>query len=139
MSTQNHSTETPAQPTALQTFDVHLFAVIRQKFPGIQAADMPAAIQAAIDSTAAERWLSHFRAENASCDALGEFVEEFSQYLVDVAGDADFGQSRWYSDSTNQETALLLKLVQWADSQHQFSSELDEIVAEARKLTENHV
>lgn len=71
----------------LNTYDVHIFAVVRVKVSGIRAHTQKNALA---DAEQAVDFDQLFNTERA------EYAEEISHYLVDVAGDAEYEESQWF-------------------------------------------
>ena len=89
-------------------FDVHVFTVVRLKVAGVAAESPEAAIKAA---------LAHpvHRDLDRALEPLGaEWAEEHSHFLVDVVGDEEFEQSRWFHSRDEPLLELLERLTTWA-------------------------
>ena len=93
-------------------YDVHVFAVIRRKISGISAATPTEAIRQTLAGPVVRRWLESF----TDADESGEFAEEISHYLVDVVGDEEFAQSRWFQSADDPLLAPLRDLIRWDES-----------------------
>lgn len=93
-------------------FDVHLYAVVRRKVPNIPADSLQAAITAAQSHPSTARWLQRLDDPVGG----GEFAEEFSHYLVDIVGDAEFEQSCWFHAAETPLLQILRRLVCWDET-----------------------
>ncbi len=83
-------------PTAAETdHDVHVFAVVRVKVPGIMARSHIAAIREALGRVNFYALFDSCAQPKVECV---EFAEEFFHYLVDDAGDEEFGRTQWYKN-----------------------------------------
>jgi hypothetical protein len=113
----------------MPTFDVHLFPVIRVK---ISVVDAPS------PRDAVEETLRHigpnFYARFKEPDS--EFADEFSHYLVDVPGDADFRESQWFYSTQEPLLSLLRRLQQWDERGRTDGQLLDKLLADARDAVE---
>jgi hypothetical protein len=109
-------------------YHVHLFAVVRVKISNVEATSERDAIARAREQ--APDLYERFDAPD------GEFTEEFSQFLVDVVGDADYDQSRWFHSTENPLLSILDSLVRWYHAEPRDAARLDQIVAEAREAIE---
>jgi len=79
--------------------------VVGVKVSGVEADDMPAAIQDAEDE---QDWHRLFR------DVKGvdtEYNEDTTSYLVDVVGDEEFNLSEWFDSVTNPLYLILKEIV----------------------------
>ena len=78
--------------------DVHLFAVVRVKCPGIEAESHDDAVKKAMEQF--HELYELFETRNLRHLPEGitevEFGEEFSHFLVDDAGSEDFSDSTWH-------------------------------------------
>jgi hypothetical protein len=110
-------------------FDVHLFAVVRIKFSHVSAVCVHDAVRAAIERFDSSDFLKLFDGEST------EFADEFSHFLVDLVGDAEFEQSRFVTSRQEPLVALLEKLVGW-DASDRLQTELSVLLAEARRALE---
>lgn len=113
-------------------FDVHLFAVMRLKVSGVPAATMKDAIPAALERMLAPSLEERFAGPNT------EFAEEFSHYLVDVAGDTEYEQSRFFHSAKDPLIEPLRWLIAWADGERDADT-LDTLIAQARETLDNTV
>jgi hypothetical protein len=116
------------EQVATGQFDVHLYPVVRVKVAGITADSPQAAIQQALSQTDLY----------AACEAGGEFAEEVSHYLVDVVGDAEYEQSRWFHSTDVPLIDNLQRLVAWYDGGRD-EAELARIIANARDVLTHSV
>ena len=111
---------------ALKRYDVHLFPVIHLKVPATEAVSPRAAIELALQRTLPDL-----------PDRLGQmgagYCEEMSHFLVDVAGDAEFRQSRWFYSQDEPLLANLRRLIAW-DRAGRPAEELEQILSETRDL-----
>lgn len=82
----------------MSTYNVHVYAIVRVKVVGIEADDMRAAVNMAIDGTNFYSLLNSDIEQEALAGTVEhvEFAEEFSHFLVDVEGDEDFEESEWF-------------------------------------------
>lgn len=110
-----------------QQYDVHLFPVVRIKVSGVAAASQREAIDAALAQT---DLYAHFN--RSEC----EFAEELSHFLVDVGGDNQYEQSRWFFCRETPLIANLARLVAWYDRGRP-EDELPSIVGDARDVLNN--
>lgn len=110
-------------------YDVHLFAIIRRKIAHISADSAPAAIATAQEHPATARWLNRLD----DPDGVGEFADEFSHFLVDVEGDEEFEQSRWFHSGTNPLLKPLRELIAWGDSERD-EGQLAALLADVRQI-----
>ena len=117
---------TDADSQTLQRYDVHLFPVIHIKLSKIEAVSHRAEIEQALETTLTDL-----------PDRLGqigaEYREEMSHFLVDVTGDAEFRQSRWFYSQDEPLLANLRRLIAW-DKAGQPSDELEQILSDTRNL-----
>ncbi len=113
-------------------YDVHLFAVVRFQVPSIVAESPQAAVGAARDHPAVGRWLR--RLDNPQ--GIGEFADEFSHYLVDVADDPDLEQSRWFHSAESPLLQIPQSLVRW-DETDRPPAVLEELLVAARHALSN--
>ena len=74
-----------------QTYDVHLFPVVRLKFPRVQAESQTEAIEKAIEGF-------HSSLPSAFVDA--EYADELEYFLVDEVGDEEYERTQWYEYDT---------------------------------------
>ena len=99
-------------------YDVNIYAVVRYKVVSVEAEDMPSAILVACD-TLDERVVDR---KLCNCASYGseaprrqeqhleeiEYSEEHISYLVDVAGDTTYAESKGYlADGVTPETPFL--------------------------------
>lgn len=110
-------------------FDVHLFAIVRWKLPAVPAVCPETAIQAAREHPATARWLRLLE----DPQGIGEFADEFSHYLVDVTGDEEFEQSRWFHAAESPLVVFARRWVEWADNGRAVD-ELPQLHEEARQI-----
>ena len=108
-------------------FHVHVYPIVRIRVSDIVASSYRDAIEKAIDRLPPDVLYRRFETGDS------EYAEEFSHFLVDVAGDKEFLRSQWYQSSQESLIPLLQKLVDWHRQPHLHSPQLDSIVAEARK------
>ena len=80
--------ECPVCNPPIVLYDVHAYAVVRVKMPGIPATSMVKAIGVALSAADFDALLT--RGEHQ------EYAEEISHYLVDVVGDEQYEQTRWF-------------------------------------------
>ena len=116
------------EPTS-QQFDVHLFPVVRMKVSGVHATSHQAAIEKALEQTDL-----HARLVSTG----GEYAELLSHFLVDVVGDEQFAQSRWFYSQQTPPLDNLFRLVSWYDRGRP-EAELQEIVRDARDVLTNSI
>lgn len=110
-------------------YDVHLFAVVRRKLRRIAAASPAAAVVAARDDAAVGYFLQRFD----DAEGLGDFADEFTHYLVDVVGDAEFEQSCWFHAEETPLLQILRTLVRW-DETGRDADVLRELLEEVRHI-----
>ena len=77
----------------MKTYAVHCFASVRVRMDGITAPDHREAIQQAME-----------RFDWEELREQGEFADEFVEFLVDVEGDDEHRQSRWFDPNLHQVT-----------------------------------
>jgi len=82
-----------------QTFDVHLYALVRVKVCEVLAADQSAAIRTAMDAVCLDDVFNRTYAAHSSPNARGvvtavEYADEVQYALVDERGDAEYERSR---------------------------------------------
>jgi len=110
----------------LKRYDVHLFPVIHLQVQAIEAVSPRAAIEQALQRTLPDL-----------PDRLGQmgagYCEEMSHFLVDVVGDTEFRQSRWFYSQDEPLLANLRRLIAW-DRSGQPAEELEQILSETRDL-----
>lgn len=106
-------------------FDVHLFPVVRLKISGVQAASHVEAIARALEKVGPELEGRFARAEV-------EYAEAISHYLVDVVGDPDFSQSRWFYSADEPLLTFLRRLAAW-DGSGRDPAALQELIADVRR------
>lgn len=70
-------------------YNVHIYVVVRVRVDGIEADDMPSAI------TKAEETQDFHTLFDCEADNI-EYAEDSDGYLVDVVGDGEYEQSRFY-------------------------------------------
>lgn len=75
-------------------YDVHLYAVVRVKVSGVEACSMENAIEKAEGATPLHQMFDR---------GDMEYAEEITHYLVDVEGDEEYMQTKWfwYDDDGN--------------------------------------
>ena len=105
-------------------YHVHIFAVVRVRVAGITAPSHQAAAEQAHQQVPTFQQRFH----GSDCD----YADEISHYLVDVAGDEDFRNSRWFYSQDQPLFANLQRLLAWHDG-HRDAAELDAIIADARQ------
>jgi hypothetical protein len=110
-------------------YEVHVFAVIRRRISHISATSPAEAIKAAADRRSLSRWLDQFR----DADTVGEFAEEFSHFLIDVADDPEFLESRWFHSAHHPLIPRLRKLAAW-DEQGRDPVVLNELLDNVRQI-----
>jgi hypothetical protein len=113
-------------------YHVHLFPVVRIKISNVEAASHREAIEKALERFEPD-CLTRLE------DAQGEFAEEISHYLVDVAGDEEFRQSQWFYSAEEPLLANLRRLTAWSDGGKADQEELAKIISDARLALENSV
>jgi hypothetical protein len=100
--------------------------VVRIEVPDVVAADPAAAVR-----------IARGRVEDSLYDRFeapdGEYAEEISHALVDVAGDADFTRSVWFESAEHPLLSLYRNLVAWHDGGRPPGG-LEALVREARGL-----
>ena len=111
----------PSNPTK---FDVHLYAVVRVKVSGVEAASHEAAVEQAINDTDVYACIP---------GPDTEFADEYSHFLVDVVGDEDNDESKWFYSLDQPSTSNLKRLVAWFDAGRD-ETELAQIIADAREI-----
>jgi hypothetical protein len=118
----------PEQQVTRQ-YDVHLFAVVRFKVAGVQAESHQEAVKSALSQTDLYALCSN---------GTGDYAEELAHYAVDVVGDEEFIQSRWYYSQQSPLMANLVRLVTWYDRGRP-EAELDQILCDARDTLANSI
>jgi len=106
-------------------YDVHLLKVVAVKVRRVAADEMRDAIEEAEGS---HDWYHLFR------DIAGEdteYNEDTIAMLVDLCGDAEFNESRWFDSITNSLYPLLKEIV---DNEHDPPKLSKAIQAARRKL-----
>lgn len=113
----------------LQQYDVHLFAVVRRKISGVNATSHREAIESALAET-----------DLYACFAgpETEYAEELSHFLVDVVGDDEYTQSRWYYSQDVPLMSNLARLVSWYE-RGRSSEEMEQIIRDACDILANSV
>lgn len=129
----------PTETQPLTKYDVHYYAEIRQKFTNIEASSPREAVLKGFEDQRYLRWIQQFYVEHPLCVRIGEFAEGFSGYMVDVAGDTDYSESRYFADCAQDGVAVLQQLVAWAERQPLIPAGLQPIVDRAKQLTKNVV
>ncbi len=113
---------TPDSPSILlRLFDVHIFAVVRVKVENVSAHTYAQAIHEA-----------HLRV-NLDERFNGDWTEEVTEYLVDVAGDEDYSHSRYFDDDptgTRQYLNRVVSLHQDGLSPAELASALQQLACE---------
>ena len=112
-----------------QQFDVHLFPVVRLKVSGVHATSPQAAIEKALEQMDLHAYLANIG---------GEYAEELSHFLVDMVGDEQFSQSRWFYSQQTPLLDNLSRLVSWYDRGRP-EAELQQIVRDARDVLTNSI
>ena len=75
-------------------YDVHLFDVVRVKYPGIEAGSQKEAIQQALSKHYPNDIHDRNRPwQNVECV---EYADEIAYAVVDEDGDTEYERSRWY-------------------------------------------
>jgi hypothetical protein len=74
--------------------DVHIYAIVRVKVPGVEAPNPQEAITKALADTDLDATFTR-------CPGDVEFADEVSHYLVDVADDPEHERSQWFADGAN--------------------------------------
>jgi hypothetical protein len=108
-------------------FDVHLFAVVRLKVSGVPAPTMTDAIPAALERIPAPSLYGRFSSPDT------EYAEEISHYLVDVVGDTEFAQSRFFDSAEDPLVQFVRELVAWHDGGRD-TDRLSHLLAQARQF-----
>lgn len=90
-----------------ETFDVHIYAIVRCTARGIKAPDMLTAIE-----RADQQFDFHelFRPKPGGPDI--EYAEAHDGYLVDVVGDEEYSRSRAFHSCENNFYPILLKFAE---------------------------
>lgn len=86
-------------------YDVHLMKVVNVKVARVEADDMRDAIEEAEGS---HDWYHLFRDVR---HADTEYNEDTAAMLVDIVGDEEFNQSRWFDSITNPLMPLIKEIV----------------------------
>jgi len=107
-------------------FDVHLYPVGMVTVRGIEA-DSQLAAGCLACSQMRDALLDRFRRIQV------EFDGEFSGFLVDVEGDHEFAQSRFFHNGDDPLIDLFRRFVRCHDSSQPDSSQLPALLAEARE------
>ena len=110
-------------------YDVHAFAVIRRQVSQVAASSPAEAILAAGEQRSLHRWLDQF----SDAETVGEFADEISHYLVDVAGDPEFTASRWFHSRHHPWIPLFERLIAW-DEEGRAADELTALLANVRQI-----
>jgi hypothetical protein len=108
-------------------YDVHLFPVVRLKVSNVEAPSHREAIARARCQIATDL-------TQRFPDDDGEYAEEFSHYLVEVVGDEKRLQSQSFYSQDEPLVANLKRLVNWYDARRNNTSELAEIIDDARDV-----
>jgi hypothetical protein len=109
-------------------FNVHVYPVVRIKVAGIAARSHRDAIRQATERLSPDVLYRRFDSDDSG------YSEEFSHFVVDVAGADDFRRSRHYHSSDEPLIQLLRELVEFHRQPRRHRQQLDSIVAEARKV-----
>jgi hypothetical protein len=109
----------------MPTFDVHLFPVIRVRISGVEGPSHREAVEEALRHLG-PTFYARFKEPDS------EFAEEFSHFLVDVAGDDDFRNSQWFYSSQEPLLALLRRLLEWDQRGRTDGQLLTKLLANAR-------
>ena len=89
----------PIAPSMEETeHDVHIFAIVRVKVPGVKAKSQIQAIEEARGRVDFYRLFELCAQPGTECV---EFAEEFSHYLVDEEDDLEYNATRWYKDGAD--------------------------------------
>ena len=112
------------EPATPLTFDVHLFPVVRLKVPGVLASSHVEAVERALEQVGAEL-------QECLASSGVEYAEEISHYLVDVAGDSDYLQSRWFYAAEDPLLTFLRRLAAWDESGRDAAT-LHELITDVR-------
>ena len=102
------------------THDVHIFAVVRVKCPGIEAESHDAAAKKAMERFHDLYGLfetGNFRRMPEGMTDV-EFGEEFSHSLVDEADDPEHGRSTWHDAKGNAEPFVVEKPLSAREFRH---------------------
>jgi len=83
----------------MPNYDVHLYPIVHIKVLGVKAESMKEAIKRTLDTLDWHRLLAS--KQNFSDIAYIEFAEGFDSFLVDVVGDSEFTQSKWFTKNIN--------------------------------------
>lgn len=112
-----------------QQFNVHIFAVVRVMVPGVDAVSQREAISKTLASTDL-----HAQFIDTDC----EYAEELAYFAVDVVGDDEFSQTRWYDNRETPHLTYLARLIQWYDNGRP-EDELQQVIRDAREVLANSV
>jgi hypothetical protein len=82
-------------------YNVHIFAVVRVKVPGVEAGSHRDPIKNAVEATDLDDLFD--RESPMSGIEHIEFGDEISHYLVDEVGDEEYRRSTFYHDARHQE------------------------------------
>jgi len=100
-------------------FNVHVYAEIRQKFNDVEAPTQKDACLAAMQTDRFRKWMDHFRFEavkaNEELPIQGEYAEGIPGFLVDVPGDTEYNETRFFYDTGDAYVGLAQKIIAWAD------------------------
>lgn len=110
-------------------FDVHLYAIVRRTIAKIAADSPAAAVAQAQQHPSVAAWLRRLDDPQGA----GEFAEEFSHYLVDVVGDDDFEQSRWFHAAESPLLEILRNLFRGDDTGRD-PEQLPDLLQEVRQI-----
>jgi hypothetical protein len=113
-------------------FDVHLFAVVRLKVSGVSALSMTDAIPAALERIPAPSLYDRFTSPDT------EYAEEISHYLVDVAGDTEYQQSRFFHSAEDPLVQFVRELVAWIANDRS-DSQLAELLSQAQQILDQTI
>lgn len=117
---------------ALSLFHVQLFAVVRREVRNVAAPSLRDAVEAAFSRLPVNEFSDRFDSDTT------DFADEFSHYLVDVAGDAEFTQSRFLTSLQEPLLQILRALVSWhIDGRPEEA--LGALIVEARSVLDSAV
>lgn len=114
-------------------FDVHVYAVIRQKFEKVEAPTQQEACLAAMKTPEFSRWMDCFRYNGEELAPAGEYADGIDGFLVDVCGDTEYNESRFYYDTDNKFVELAKKILAWADDNNRSMATMLTLADELRK------
>lgn len=82
----------------MPTYNVHLYPVVRIMIPNIEATSMEEAVK-----KATELFYPVKDTEFGIHHQFGEldFADDIVGYLVDIQGDEDYAESKWFNDATH--------------------------------------